>query len=203
MIGLGSIGSFTALALAKMKRIKSFLLYDGDRVEQHNLLNQAYSRGDIGFQKSLALLDILREINPSLEIEANSHYEFGEDLEGDIIVCCPDKIEVRKAVYGKFAISNPKLLIDARLNLGTLHVYCLNKNDPSYSLYVREYVRKLQIKNISEPCSKREMIFMPLMASSIISNVVYRFIEELKIPFHYVYIFEPHTFKTLGGEEYG
>jgi len=202
IIGLGSIGSFTTLALAKMG-IKSFLLYDGDKVEPHNILNQVYSREDIGFQKSIALIDILRGINPELEIEANSYYLFGMPLEGDIIVCCPDKIEVRKAVYGKFAISNSKLLIDARLNLGTLHVYSLNKDDPFYSLHVREYVRKLQIKNINEPCSKREMIFMPLMAVSLISNIVYRFINHLRIPFHFIYTFQPSILKEIPNRENG
>jgi molybdopterin-synthase adenylyltransferase len=55
VIGCGAVGSFTVLTLAKMG-ITDITVYDGDKVEEHNLPNQWYKLDHLGMNKTDALL---------------------------------------------------------------------------------------------------------------------------------------------------
>src|SRR3989304_1851615 len=59
VVGCGGIGSFAALALAKMG-CRHLTLYDDDKVEEHNLPNQLYRPADVGRPKAEALAEIVR-----------------------------------------------------------------------------------------------------------------------------------------------
>lgn len=95
--GLGGIGSNTAIALARAG-IGKLKLIDFDRVDITNLNRQNYFISDIGKYKTDALSNIIRRINPVIELEtetimmdaANS----AELTSGYDVVCeCFDKAE--------------------------------------------------------------------------------------------------------------
>ena len=57
-IGLGSVGSFLVRDMAEEIRSDKSLnihLYDGDFVEEKNLINQVYEKKEIGYRKSFAI----------------------------------------------------------------------------------------------------------------------------------------------------
>ena len=66
--GLGGLGSHVAVMLARAGVGKLFLA-DFDRVEVTNLNRQAYRMSQIGKKKTEALAELLREINPCLDLE--------------------------------------------------------------------------------------------------------------------------------------
>lgn len=95
--GLGGLGSATAIALARAGVGKLFLV-DFDVVDITNLNRQQYFIEDIGRKKTDALSNIIRKINPVIEIESlnikvteENACEIFKDYE---LVCeCFDKAE--------------------------------------------------------------------------------------------------------------
>ena len=61
VVGCGGIGSFVVLTLAKMG-CRALTVYDDDRVEPHNIPNQAYRLADVGRLKVEALAELVREV---------------------------------------------------------------------------------------------------------------------------------------------
>lgn len=65
--GLGGLGSHIAVSLARMG-VGFLLLVDFDSVEPSNLNRQHYSLAHLGFPKTEALAEQLRQINPFIEV---------------------------------------------------------------------------------------------------------------------------------------
>lgn len=69
--GLGGLGSNIAIALARAG-IGKLILIDFDKVDITNLHRQQYKANQIGMNKTEALQDNLKEINPYLETEIHT-----------------------------------------------------------------------------------------------------------------------------------
>jgi len=101
IIGCGAVGSHMALAAAKMGAHK-FVLWDVDRVESHNLSNQAFDVEHVGQTKVAALAAVLQRFNPLIEVvkhpyffESSKHKEL---LEGPVVIAT-DTMKARKDIY--------------------------------------------------------------------------------------------------------
>ena len=66
IIGCGSVGSTVAENLARCG-VTRMTLWDFDKVEAHNIVNQMFTATDIGHPKVEALKRILVDINPEIE----------------------------------------------------------------------------------------------------------------------------------------
>ncbi len=69
--GVGGLGSNIVNSLVRMG-LCHFIICDFDRVEAHNLNRQNYSIDDIGKYKVEATAEILKKINPDIDIEIHS-----------------------------------------------------------------------------------------------------------------------------------
>lgn len=70
IFGLGGLGSNISVMLARAG-IGKLILIDFDKVEESNLNRQAYFLGDIGKAKTCALAEIIKAINPSVQLETH------------------------------------------------------------------------------------------------------------------------------------
>ena len=96
IIGCGSVGSTVAENLARFG-IEDMVLYDFDVVEEHNLVNQMFTKEDVGRLKTEALADYVHRINPDCNIKLVNEGWQGHRLAGYIFLCC-DSIELRRAI---------------------------------------------------------------------------------------------------------
>lgn len=96
IIGCGSVGSTVAENLARFG-IEDMVLYDFDTVEEHNLVNQMFTKEDVGRLKTEALADYVHRINPDCSIKLVNEGWQGHRLAGYIFLCC-DGIELRRAI---------------------------------------------------------------------------------------------------------
>lgn len=100
--GLGGLGSVIATALARAG-VGHLHLIDFDRVDLSNLNRQQYRLCDIGKYKTEALLEILEEINPYLDIKIDSikidKCNIKYIFENDNIVCEAFDDAVSKALF--------------------------------------------------------------------------------------------------------
>lgn len=68
ILGLGGLGSNIGVYLAR-SGIGKLVLVDFDRVELSNLNRQYYNLSHIGMKKTQALLEVIRSINPFIDLE--------------------------------------------------------------------------------------------------------------------------------------
>jgi len=96
IVGLGSLGSFPSLLLAKNG--VNLNLIDFDRVSIENLSSQIYSGEDIGKYKTKALAGYLKRINREIKIKILTEKLTPSNLkilDSDLIIDCTDNLEAR------------------------------------------------------------------------------------------------------------
>lgn len=121
IIGIGTLGGFTAEAIANLEEIEKIVIIDHDIVEQKNLKNSIYRQIDLGSPKVEALKDILSSFHPELEIWAFQ----AEYIEGvtklpkeDLVIDCRDATYNRKTeIDARFYMSSRYLMGDFRKNI--------------------------------------------------------------------------------------
>ena len=192
IVGVGSIGSFAALSLAKMG-VKRFQLFDDDKIELHNVANQYYRLSDIGKLKIEACKELLEEQSPEPS-ELHFHLEpekFTEDSETlyPILIVCTDNIESRRVAYQHFKDDwNILLYIDSRMARELLHIFCITKDKPDRMKAYEEVY--LSHGNVEVPCTERTVVYNVLMVASLIANLVKKYYMQEDLPFHIVYSFK-------------
>ena len=97
IIGCGAVGSTIAEQLARLG-IQKLHLYDFDTVTAHNITNQMFLHKHIGQTKLEALQDILKSINPDIQLTLHTKgWNKGDTLSGFIFLAV-DNIETRKKI---------------------------------------------------------------------------------------------------------
>lgn len=101
IVGCGSVGSTIAENLARCG-VTKMTLWDFDKVEAHNIVNQMFRQQDVGRLKVDALKDILMDINPEMKdtVETKPEGWQGKLMSGYVFLCV-DNIELRKEIVKK------------------------------------------------------------------------------------------------------
>lgn len=118
IIGCGAVGSTLAEMLTRMG-CNNIHLYDFDIVTDHNLANQMFRDKDIGRTKCEALQDILKEINPTLNVTLHPQgYVANKTQLSGYVFLAVDNIELRATIckehFGNMLI---KAVFDFRMGL--------------------------------------------------------------------------------------
>ena len=129
LVGCGGIGSFAALALAKLG-CAHLSLYDDDRVEDHNVPNQLFRLGDVGRPKVEALAEILETFTGIRPRPYQRRLE-GERLQG-IVISGVDSMVSRKNLWQKTVRHRAgiPLFLDGRLGAEVCRLYAIRPADP-------------------------------------------------------------------------
>lgn len=184
IIGAGSVGSFTALSLAKMG-IQDITVYDADTVEEHNIPNQFYRMEDIGRPKVIALKDIIHGFT-GVEIKPVAELYKDQGLKG-IVISAVDSMKARKEIWRRIKGNvQVDLYIDARMGAEVAQLYSIFPIED-----IKLYQKSLhsQREALQEPCTRRAIIYTVLGISSFISSQVKKFLggesirKELTIDF--------------------
>lgn len=113
VIGAGAIGSCAVMALAKMG-FSNISIYDFDKVEEVNLNNQWFMKGDVGRFKVEALRDMVQMFT-GFRVEAINHRFEAQPLHG-IVISSVDSMKVRAQIWDSFRKSQgASWLIDPRM----------------------------------------------------------------------------------------
>lgn len=118
IIGCGSVGSTIAENLARCG-VTKMTLWDFDKVEPHNIVNQMFDQRHVGKPKVEALQDILIDINPEIkdDIEIKPEGWKGKLLSGYIFLAV-DSIDLRREFVEKhFDSPYVKAMFDVRTML--------------------------------------------------------------------------------------
>jgi len=132
IVGCGSVGSTLAENLVRCG-ITKITLWDFDRVESHNIVNQMFRQQDIGKSKVEALYDILMEINPEVKdnIKLKPEGWNGKMMSGYIFLAV-DSIELRREIVEKHMDNaNVKAVFDFRTLLESAQHYAADWSNTS------------------------------------------------------------------------
>ena len=183
IVGCGAVGSFVAISLAKMGLI-NFHLFDFDKVAEHNLPNQFFIESDVGEYKANATSINMDKFNSDIyvcshlkKIRANTIMKFNQE----IVVCCVDKMAVRKIVFEK-AIKDKKcqLFIDTRMGGLQGQVYTVDMGN----VKARKEYRKSLFKDkdaVQLRCTERSIIFTVMGIAALVCNQIVKAFKEEKL----------------------
>ncbi|MBK6912106.1 MAG: ThiF family adenylyltransferase [bacterium] len=179
LIGLGSIGSVTGLYLAKMG-VVNLTTFDADVVDIHNVSNQAYGMSDVGLLKADAFSILVESQTGLLPNTICTQYD-GRQLSG-VVISAVDSMKSRETIWKSIREQpNVQLYIDARMGLETMVVHTVRPPIKSDRVaYTSSLVPDDQA--LQEPCTARTICYTPLMAASVVCNLVKRFVNEEQLP---------------------
>jgi len=189
IIGVGSIGSFTALSLAKMG-VGKLILYDDDTVDGHNLPNQFFKVNDMGKLKVQAVAEnVLEMMNTNILLNGNKFKE--QKLEG-LVISAVDSMKTRKEIWQRVKFNpNIDLYIDGRMGGQVFRIYSIRPTDPDGIKIYEENLYDDE-EATQERCTDKAIIYNVLGVSSLICNNVKKFINgeniSKEIMFDYVNI---------------
>ncbi len=173
VVGCGGIGSFAALALAKLG-CPNLHLYDDDRVEEHNVPNQLFRSTDIGRPKVDALSEIL-EVFTGTRARAHLRRLDSERLQG-VVVAGVDSMAARKTLWLKSVRhrAGVPLYLDGRLGAEVCRLYAIRPVDPDD---IRCYERSLYEDGQAVPlsCTAGAIIYTGFAIAGLIADQVKKF----------------------------
>lgn len=183
VVGAGAIGSHLVDILANMG-VRDITVYDFDKVEPHNLPNQAFLPCHIGMPKVEALKRLVYE-KTGVEIVAHDmKVESLENLEGYLVVC-PDSLTARKQIVLSSARMNRKVprVIDVRMGLQYGRVYSI---DPCNRNHLESWVAETKPEDddtISNPCNMIAIASTAHVLAAMAANqIIAHTIGNEKIP---------------------
>lgn len=186
LAGIGGIGSYVALLLARMKP-KALFLYDDDEVETVNMAGQLYSINDVGKKKVDALADICSSFALYNSVFAIPEKFTLESEASDIMICGFDSMEARNLYYHKWLnhineLDDDRkkhcLFLDGRLAAEEFQVFCITGDDVyNQKLYETKYLFD-DDKADATVCSYKQTSYMANMIGSMIVNLFVNFVAN-------------------------
>lgn len=168
IVGVGNIGSHTAVALAKMG-IARITVYDNDTVEEHNTASQAYTMDDCGTKKVDAIQTHILAHNPACIVEMVDAKFTGKENVSGIVIIAVDSLDTRKQIATEMLGNNDVFIIDGRMGGGQIEVHTGTAS---------QWYKKLPVTADSDPCSARYISYTSYIIAGIITNTVKRHIME-------------------------
>lgn len=170
IVGCGGIGSFAAIALAKLG-FDHFDLIDFDTVEAHNFPNQMFGPSNVGETKVGSLAGEISHFNPDANIDAhNRSLDAGPLPINPIIVSALDSMVWRKELWNLARMKlQCRLFIDGRLAGQKIIVYAAR---PSNMTDIEGYECTLYSDEeaLDDSCTERSIIDVGFAVASIITR---------------------------------
>lgn len=132
IIGCGATGSSVALSLAKLG-MRNVTVWDGDKVESHNIPNQVFFPRHIGENKAKAMQSMVEEIAPT---QAESWEFYGTYYSGQIplmgiVFLLVDSMEERRILWENHIELKPavKMMFETRINPFSGRLYSIRPSN--------------------------------------------------------------------------
>lgn len=186
LAGVGGIGSWTALLLARLRPLALFI-YDPDTVDATNISGQLYSKENIDRPKVRATNSMANNFANYYAIYALEERFTESCTPNDIMICGFDNMEARTTFFRAWKAhveSKPEnerancLFIDGRLAAEEFQVLCI-KGDDTYNINRYETEFLFSDEEAEETiCSYKQTSFMANMIASVMVNLFVNFVAN-------------------------
>ena len=208
IIGVGGIGSWTALLISRLG-VRNMTLYDDDIVELGNMSGQFYRISDVDRPKVDAIASAVAHYSCYSNVTAMPERFTDTSFFSPVVIACLDSMSARKTAFAAWrkavdGTNNKEdyLFIDGRLSAETLQVFAVSGDDEDN---INRYEATLfdDSEADSEICSYKQTSFMANMIASVITNVFVNYVASKleggaarEIPFKTEYLGEMMWLKT-------
>lgn len=184
IIGLGGIGSWVALATARIDH--NLILIDGDSIDDTNVSGgQLYRASDIGRHKVEAIRDICRSFGCNQDIEIYpGMYKKEACGSFPITICGLDNMKARKEVFEEWEknfYNKKALFIDGRLLLENMEIFSIDGRDIDA---IAEYKKSYLFDDSEVPdtdCTVKQCTFSAMSIASLITATLVNWLTNNKL----------------------
>jgi len=170
IVGVGGVGSWAALILAKMG-FNDLTLCDPDKVEVHNIGCQLYGAFHLEMHKVAALTGLL-EIQTSCKVRMQDHKYTTKEPRG-IVVATVDNMRDRRAIFQscRYQEDRVPLFIDCRIGGEKLVMYSVA---PDIELACEKYLENWYPDGEASqlPCTGQNTAYIGSIAGGLIAREV-------------------------------
>lgn len=185
LIGAGGIGSWTALALAKMG-LKEITIVDDDVIEDANIAPQFYRYADMGKNKAEVLATRLyEEMGGGIKVNAivSKWEDIKKDLRdelpmtADVLIMAVDLIDTRKMIWEDTKSSGYSLIIDGRMAKEMFQMYLIS---PGNENHVKTFEKSLfSSEEAAEiPCTERAVAYNQFAIAGVIGAQIKQYAKN-------------------------
>ena len=169
IIGVGGVGSWATLSLAKMG-CADITVFDFDKVEDKNTPSQIYSFSDIGKYKVDALKTKIFNLTDVVIKTVNT--KFVND-NFDIIICGVDSLKERRDIWKQ--IHNPECFVDIRMSGDLIKYFIASKYSPKS---ITNFEKSISDKKTpyKGSCTGRAVVYNTFMCGGFVANLVKKYI---------------------------
>lgn len=178
VIGVGAIGRQVALQLASIGAAKLQLI-DFDAVEPGNVTTQGYLHDDIGRPKVLATADLVRRIDPGVNVETHCDRFRPKHALGEVVFCCVDSISARAAIW-RTVKHRCQFWSDGRMLAEVMRVFAV-ADVGSQSRYDETLFPQAEAQPGS--CTARSTIYAASIAAGLMVHQLTRWLRGLPVDF--------------------
>lgn len=176
IIGAGAVGSWLALALAKMG-FGNMTIFDDDTVDLENMNCSLYRPVDVGQKKVQALQNLIHQFT-GLAINAQPiKYEKG--VFPGIVVSAVDSMAVRKLIWDQHVENavNTRRIIDPRMGAETALLYVMSPFDEKDKI---SYAKLLYTDDaaVHEPCTRKATAYCALPLAGLVAAQIKALVTE-------------------------
>jgi len=170
IIGAGAVGSWVALALAKMG-LEDITVYDPDTIDLANMNCQFYRLGDVGKKKVEALRQMVLDFT-GVELKIIPDY-YGGQIHPGIVISAVDSMDARRSVWESHKDRAPftRAIIDPRMGAEQALLYVFS---PCLGGDQLEYEKTLYSDSqaVQERCTSKATIYTANLLSGLVSKAV-------------------------------
>lgn len=181
LIGVGGIGSMTAVMLAKMSD-GDIVVYDDDVVDEVNIATQFYRTEDIGSYKARAIAQLSNQFSDTaFFLPVSERYPSSRQKPAWMVISAVDSIKSRKSIWQDLRMMGDwKWYLDARMGAENFELYCISREDiPWYSsLLSRQFDDLIP----DEPCTAKATFYTAAMAAGHIGKTIRKILVGVKPP---------------------
>lgn len=169
IVGAGAIGSFTALALAKMG-FSNLEVFDFDEVSIENMNSQFYRFSDIGKKKVQALHDLVKDFT-GVEIRGFD-MRFPGGHRAGLVLACVDSMSARREIWNsQDGAAACAAFVDPRMGAETALLYVARPNVSS-DREAYEATLYSDRSAVQERCTAKATMYTATMLSGLVAKAV-------------------------------
>lgn len=191
IVGCGGIGSWSAFIIAKLG-VRSIVLYDFDKVEEHNLPSQFFTRKDIGRNKAEALQKNINENTEEIIFKSTGEFIPHDFVNNEILIIAVDSIEARLKICNKICkmpeSNRPRIIVDGRMGLEQMEIY-VNKTAEEWKQTIP---RPGDVDK--DPCTARAIPYNTTVIGGIITSIVKKIIKGEEYPKKIIFDLKTYLF---------
>lgn len=175
IIGVGGIGSHTAIALARMG-FHNLTIYDDDAVSLQNCSSQGFDMSDVGKPKVMAIRQtIMRAVRAVVKVR-QSRVHKDSDLRHDVIIMAVDSMAARRDIFAACCAGDTELVINPSMGgeYMSIDTYDLSGNVSERDKVVKEFDKAWFSDDEASPetCTTKATIFTTLTIAGYICKII-------------------------------